>query len=143
MRLVLGWFLIGISYAVTFLLTFYLAWLLHILGLDIVRYDLYLAFFLLTVPYIIGGIYARKMLGHLNYGWLWLSLIPTLFEKGFIFFTGWYLYKDRFSEVTFMTILRAIQHKPAPYFTITYITLGVAVSMTITLAVSRLKFDDD
>ena len=140
-RYVQGWIMITTCYFVTFWCTATLFYLIWDSPIDLKREvsGPFIGMFLVVVPYILAGLYARKVFRHPHKAAWWLSIVPMVSERILIYCIGAILLAgggDGSSKG--ITIMMFIQGEAAPYYTPTYILMGL-VSLVITYGVARSK----
>ncbi|HEU4965499.1 MAG TPA: hypothetical protein VFV52_16865 [Bacilli bacterium] len=138
-RIIAGWILVFLVYVVTLFVACQSYMALYHLPIDH-KWDqsgLYIGSWLVIVPYVVAGFYARASLVKPLTGAFWVSLVPIVMEKllifgiGYLFVVGEPLYEMR-------DVMGFIRGEAAPYYTPLYIGIGGAVSLVLALAISRV-----
>lgn len=134
-----GWILVVVTYFVTFLVSANLGALLKPENHPSFLQN-FVGGFMIIVPYLVSGIYARKAFDNPIKGVLWLSIVPVISERVLIFLIGTYYVDQRYLPGwNASTVIHFIQVKtPAFYFSIPYITLGLA-SILISVTIANFK----
>jgi hypothetical protein len=126
-----GWFIMVITYGIVLLGVARSLEMLYKTPLDLSQTTsvIILGMCLLTVPYLVVGVYGRlNMNGDLQI-FLLFMIVPVVLERVFIYGLGAFLAKD-------VPVIEFIQLDIAPYFTFSYIIAGLG-SMAIALIVAK------
>lgn len=136
-----GWFMVTLCYLVTYYGT---ACLYQIIFSEPIDHDwdasgLFIGSFLVTVPYVLAGLYARKMYPQPLKGAFWVSVVPALAEKGLLYLIGIYWVGiERVSGIAGRTPMMLVRGEAAPFFTTGYILCSV-ISIMLALYIAGRK----
>lgn len=99
------------------------------------------AFWMITIPYICGGLYCRFTGRYYSREYpLLVSIIPVIAERVLILLIGYRLYvSGGDGSMGGVTLLTFIRGEAVPFFTPSYIFAGGVVSILITIAFFLFK----
>lgn len=141
LKILAGWILITFSYFVTFYYGVRAFYRITSTPIDLMRYEsgLFLGSFLISIPYILGGLYARMLSENPTREAFWISIVPAISEKLLIYLIGlWFYSSGGDGSIAGLTVMDFIQAEAAPYYTITYVIMSI-VSVVITVFIARLR----
>lgn len=140
-KLITGWFIVTLSYFVTFAASAYLFRLLFQEPIDLGRpaSGVFMGCFMIVIPYIVAGLYSRSAFDRPTPGAFWVSFVPMISERGLIYLIGAQLVASGGDgSMEGITTMMFIQGEAAPYYTVPYILLGV-LSVLLAMIISRSK----
>jgi hypothetical protein len=98
---------------------------------------LFIGSFLLVVPYILAGIYARNVFAKAVVGAFWVSAVPVIAERILIYVIGSSLAAGGGDgSMDGVTTMMFIRGEAASYYTFSYILLGT-FSILLAMMISR------
>lgn len=138
-RIFTGWVLTTLCYFAAFWVSASLFRFLFREPIDLGRpaSGVFIGAFLLTVPYIVAGLYARQVFDRPAAGALWVSIVPVVAERSLIYLIGALLVAaGGDGSMDGITTMMFIQGEAAPYYSVTYILLGVfSILLALIIAV--------
>lgn len=96
---------------------------------------------LIFIPYLIAGLYVKKVFVNKMFGALWVSLIPVISERLSIYCIGYLLVlMGGDGSMEGITTMMFIRGEAAPFYTYTYILCGIlSILICVFAASSRQK----
>jgi hypothetical protein len=96
---------------------------------------------LLIIPYLVAGMYTKKVFVNKRTGALWVSMIPVISERLLIYLIGYLLVLGGGDgSMDGVTTKMFIRGEAAPYYTYTYIICGmISVLICVIVASSKPK----
>jgi hypothetical protein len=102
------------------------------------RSQLVIGIALIVVPYVIAGLYSRRVLKNSLSKTLAISIVPVIMERVLILSIGTYFVASGGDgSMNGINLMMFIQGEAAPYFTVPYIICGV-FSILITIGFTTL-----
>ncbi|MDQ1914321.1 hypothetical protein RAC89_28485 [Paenibacillus sp. GD4] len=139
-KIIGGWMVITSSYFLTLYAMFTLYWIIFKEPVDH-NWNISGAFIgapLLIIPYLVAGLYTKKVFDKKRTGALWVSIIPVISERLLIYLIGYLLVlgggDGSMDGVTTMMFIRG---EAAPYYTYTYIICGIISVLICVIAASN------
>jgi hypothetical protein len=128
MDIIVGWFIVTSTYIVTLALAHLLYRVIFQTpaGLDWATSGTFIGFFMLTIPYIVAGFFVRKSAHQKIKTAIWVSVIPFISEKLLLLWIGSLFVRSKNSSIGAMTNFEFLRGDGGlPYFTVSYMVLGV------------------
>lgn len=138
-KLIPGWIMITICYIVTYGASAFLYRLLFGQPIDHnwTASGIFMGSFLILVPYTFAGIYSARSFAQRATGAFWLSTVPVIAERCLVYLIGASLVSaGGDGSMDGITTMMFIRGEAAPYYSLTYILLGV-VSILLTIMISK------
>lgn len=140
-----GWYIITGSYFIVLLISSWTYTVITDLPIDHHRNlsGLAIGTVMVLIPYIIGGLYARKFEGRTKgKAAFWMSLVPAVCEKLFIFLIGALFVASGGDGggdgiVNWSNVMQFVGAEALPYFTNLYL-LTIPVSVLICVVTAKL-----
>lgn len=141
--IIAGWFIVTFTYLVTLASSHILYRMLFQTpaDLDWGTSGIFIGFFMLTIPYIVAGFFVRKSANQKIKTALWVSVIPFISEKLLLLWIGSLFVRSNNSSIGAITNFEFLRGDGGlPYFTVSYMVLGVlSILLCIFVATNKKR----